>query len=805
MRKKLLSIFTTKKKVLIFIFFLFYSSFSFAQQKITVNGNVFTEKNVPMAGVSVNIEGSPIGTTTNAEGKFSIQVSKGTTLVFSFVGYEEKQVKVNNEKSVGNIQMVSMISALNEVVVVGYGTRLKGELTGAISKVSSEKIALRPVAGTLDALQGLIPGVTITRQSGQPGNESYNLKIRGISSANGSVPLVLVDGIPGDIGLINPDDIDNITVLKDAAAAIYGARAADGVMLITTKRGRKSSKPVTSYSYNAASKDPYIMKQPSTTEHFVKMFNNANANDGDPQTFSDATLAKIAANDSGFGPGENWGVTNYPMFYQNNSWYKDLFQSSLRQTHNLSISGGTDYSTYLISAGYLNDNGNISSGTNSSDRYNLRMSIQSNLRKNLKLDVNIAYDNQTVKQPSQLNDAISNAIKAFSYIPFKNPAGNDYSYQGYLSPFQELKLGGNEITKNTRLSNNFKLDWEPLKGLVWTGQAGINLTSYNDNSNYATFYGYNWDNTINGLPRNSPNSASYSDNTTLYKNFSTYLNYTTRFGKHGINLMAGASKERFDRNSKSISGADLSSNEIFSLTLSNPKNLSTGNYWDNNSWALLSYFGRLSYSYGGKYYLDGTVRKDGSSKFSPDKRWSNIYPSISGAWKLSEESFFKSIIGDNIIDLFKTRVSWGRTGNQDISAFGLFDYIQQISIGGQYPIDGSTVSRLASLNGIAAPGRTWETIESKNLGFDLGFFHSKLKTTFDIYQKKNTNMLVRVAYPADLGTTAPTTNAGELLTKGWDFSGDWNDKIGAVQFNLGFILNYNSNILTNLRGMTLIV
>jgi TonB-linked SusC/RagA family outer membrane protein len=754
----------------------------------------------PLEGASVRVKGTQRGITTDVNGYAVLKsIPLNSILVISFTGYSNKEVEIGNNK-IFTIRLTALAKKLEEIVVVGYGTRLKGELTGAVSKISSEKIAFRPVAGTLDALQGLIPGVTITRLSGQPGNQSYSLSIRGISSLNGSAPLVLVDGIPGDINLLNPDDIDNITVLKDAAAAIYGARAADGVMLITTKRGKKSIKPVITYSYNAASKDPYIMKKPSTTEHFVKMFNDANANDGDPQTFSDSTLAKIARNDPGFGPGENWGVTDYPMFYQNNTWYKDLFQSSLRQTHNLSISGGTDYSTYLISAGYLNDNGNITSGTNYLDRYNLRMSIQSNLRKNIKLDVNISYDNQIVKQPSQLNDAIDNALKAFSYIPFRNPAGNYYTYQGYGNPFQELELGGNEITKNTRLSNNFKLDWEPLKGLIWTGQAGINLTSYNDNSDYATYYGYNWDNTINGLPRNLPNSANYSDNTTLYKNFSTYLNYSKTFGKHGISLMAGASRERFDRNSKYISGADLSSNEIFSLTLSDPQYLSTGDYWDNNSWALLSYFGRLNYSYGGKYYLEGTVRKDGSSKFSPDKRWSGIYPSISAAWKLSEESFFKSIISNNILDLFKTRISWGRTGNQDISAFGLFDYIQQISIGGQYPIDGSTVSRLASLNGIAAPERTWETIESKNLGFDLGFFHSKLKTTFEIYQKENTNMLVSVAYPADLGTTAPTTNAGKLKTKGWDFSGDWNDKVGAVQINIGFVLNYNSNILTNLQG-----
>ena len=429
------------------------------------------------------------------------------------------------------------------------------------------------------------------------------------------------------------------------------------------------------------------------------------------------------------------------------------------------------------------------------------MSTQTKIRKNLKFDANISYDYQTITEPSQLGDAINNALKAFSYIPYRNPSGNYYTYQGYQNSFQELELGGSRNTKNTRLSNNFKLDWEPIKGLVWTGQAAVNIERYDDNANYATFYGFNWDNSINGLPRNSPNSAYYSDYNTLYKNFSTYINYnTTFFNKHSINLMAGASKEKMTRNSKYIYGADLSSNEIFPLTLSDPKNLSTGDTWDNNPWALLSYFGRFSYSYDGKYYLDGTIRKDGSSKFSPEKRWSDIYPSISAAWKLSEESFFKSLINENVVDLFKTRVSWGRTGNQDISSLGLFDYIQLIKIGGQYPIDGSAISKLAWMNGIASPMRTWETIETKNLGFDLGLFHSKLKTSFDVYRKENTNMLVSVSYPSTLGASAPTSNAGKLVTKGWELSGDWNDKIGEVQYNIGFVLNYNSNILTNLQG-----
>ena len=771
----------------------------------TISGKVTDSSGAPLPGVTVVVKGTTTGTITDSNGSYNLkEVPDHATLVFSFVGMKSQEVPVSGKSTI-QVEMLEETIGLDEVVAIGYGTKLKGELTGSFAKVNSDQIESRPVTGTQEALQGIVPGVIITRESGKPGRQDYALKIRGTSSVNGSVPLVLIDGVPGDIDLINPQDIEDLTVLKDAAAAIYGARAADGVILITTKKGKKSDRPQVSYSYNFALKQPGIMKKAATTEHFVKMFNEANSNDGDPQAFSDETLEKIAANDPGEGPGENWGVTSYPMFYRSKDWYGDFFKTSQRQTHNLSISGGGNNSTYLISFGNVNDDGNISAGKNSSDRYNLRVNLQSNLLDHLKFNANVAYDDLEIKEPSQLDDAINNALKVFSYVPLRNPAGNYYGYQGYENPFQEVEMGGNRKTKDSRLSNNFKLDWEPIKGLVWTGQAAFNLEWNDDQAYYATNYEHNWDNSINSLPRNNPNSAYFSDSNTLYKNFSTYINYGKVIQKHSIKLMVGASREKFTRESKYMEGADFSSNEIFTLPLSDPKNLSAGDYWDNNPWALLSYFGRASYSFNGKYYLDGTFRKDGSSKFSPDKRWSDVYPSISAAWKISEEPFFKSVIPDDVFNMLKIRASWGRTGNQDISELGLFDYIQLIDIVGgkypnQYPIDGSTMSKMALLNGIASPDRTWETIETKNLGFDVALLNSKLTASFDVYRKKNSDMLVNVAYPATLGAPAPTSNAGTLLNKGWELTGNWNSNVGDLKFNIGFVVNYNTNKLTNLQG-----
>ncbi|WP_159441019.1 SusC/RagA family TonB-linked outer membrane protein [Pedobacter caeni] len=778
-------------------------SASAASVIIEIHGLVSDENHQPIPGVTIRHKESGAAVSTNPKGEYMIKIPNASgTLTFSFVGYQSKEIAVNNQTQI-DVTLNATPSNLNEIVVIGYGTRKKeADLTGSVSRINGDKIQNRPVTGTLDGLQGLIPGVAITRSGGQPGQQGFALAIRGSSSINGNVPLVLIDGIPGDLTLINPEDIQDVTVLKDATAAIYGARAADGVILVTTKRGKRSGTPSISYGFNLAVKKVGLRKKAATTDHFVRMFNEANRNDGEKQTFSDATLEKIAANDPGVGPGENRSLESFPMFYQNKDWYGRLFKTAYRPMHNISVSGGGENSSYLVSFGDIRDNGNISEGKNSSVRDNLRIALQSNITSNLKLELTTAYDYLNTRTPSQLHDAISNGLKMFSYLPEKNPAGNYFGYQGYENPVQELIKGGEETMTNNRWNNNVKLDFEPIKNLVWTGQVGINLERMDNDANYKTNTEYNWDNTPNLLIRNNPNRATFRNSSTVYKNYSTYVNYSKTFGQHEIKAMIGASQEKFTQDSRYIQGQDFFSNEIFRLPLSNSKNLRAGDAkdWNRDPWALQSYFGRASYAFAGKYYLEGTLRKDGSSKFSPDKRWSSIYPSLSVAWKISEESFFKQLVSNDKVNLFKLRASWGRTGNQDISQLGLFDYVQLINVFGQYPIDGSSAARLAALKGLSSPSRTWETIETENLGVDLGLFASKLSLSFDLYRKTNNNMLVSITYPTTLGAAAPTSNAGTLKGKGWEFNGQWNDKIGSFQYNIGTILNYNTNVVSDLKG-----
>jgi len=770
---------------------------------VVIRGKIVDDKNEPLPGVTVKHKESGTAVSTNGRGEYQISLPDGGgTLMISSLGYQTQEVAINNRTQI-NVTLASTSSNLDEVVVIGYGTvKKEADLTGSVARLSGSKLQSRPVTGTLDGLQGLIPGVSVSRSGGQPGKQGFGLTIRGASSINGNAPLVLIDNIPGDLNLINPEDIQDVTVLKDATAAIYGARAADGVILVTTKRGKRGGPPVVSYGFNMAVKKVGLRKKAATTDHFVRMFNEANRNDGEKQTFSDATLEKIANNDPSVGPGENRSVESFPMFYQSMDWYGRLFKTAYRPTHNVSVSGGGESSSYLVSFGDIRDNGNISEGKNSSVRDNLRIALQSRITDQLRLELTTAYDYLNTRSPSQLQDAISNGLKMFSYLPEKTPGGNYYGYQGYENPVQELIKGGNETLTNNRWSNNVKLDYEPIKGLIWTGQVGINLERMDNDANFQTNSQYNWDDTPNLQIRNNPNRATFRNSSTIYKNYSTYVNYAKTFGKHDFKAMVGASQEKFKQDSRYIQGQDFFSNEIFTLPLSDNKNLRAGDArdWNRDPWALQSYFGRASYSFAGKYYLEGTLRKDGSSKFSPDKRWSAIYPSISAAWKISEEPFFKQLFADNTVNLFKIRTSWGKTGNQDISQLGLFDYVQLINVFGQYPIDGSTAARLATLKGLSSPLRTWETIETKNLGVDLSLFASKLSMSFDLYRKTNNNMLVSITYPTTLGAAAPTSNAGTLKGKGWEFNGQWSDKIGHVSYNVGTILNYNTNVVSDLQG-----
>ncbi len=756
-------------------------------QTINVSGIVKDANNQPLPGVNIRIDGTALGSISDIDGKFNINTESSRTLTFSFAGMETQKIAVSGRKSL-IVTMLEDTKLLDEVVVIGYGTRLKGAVTGSIAKIDSKTFETKPIVNTMDALQGALPGVTITRNSGKPGGEGYALQIRGYSSVNGNKPLVLVDGIPGNIDVLNPNDIADVTVLKDAAASIYGARAADGVILITTKKGKKG-KPLVAYSYNYGIKTPQFLKKMTNTMQLAEMLDEGLRNVGLPGV-DQSVFDKIAANAE---PDPNGGwmnyLENYPGFYQKNG---------IQQMHNLSISGGGDNNTYLLSAGYESNGGTFNYGENTSDRYNLRLNYDFNLSDRIKFETRTSFENATTVEPSALGEALRVLSRSWSYLPIYNPLGQFYKYQGYGNPVSDLVEGGETTSDYSRLSTNFKADAKIIDGLKLVAQAGIELGFWNGNGYYPTYQAYDWTGGSQGV-FNDPNSAYYANSHSLYKTLTSYLDYTKMlFSKHQLNVMAGASHEEYDGFNQSTTGRNFSSNTLFSLNLSDKTKLDytkdfTSSASDN---AMTSYFGRFSYAYNNKVFLDFTTRMDGSSKFAESNRWSAIFPALSMSWNLSEEQFIKSL---KIFDKLKIRGSWGQSGNQDLS-FGNYDYIPLVYTSGSYPLGSPNIGLKGATSSIASADRSWETIETTNAGLDIAVFDSRLSASIDIFRKMNNDMLVAVQLPATLGGSAPTSNAGTLETKGWEVALNWADKIGDFKYSISGSISDSKNNLIKLEG-----
>lgn len=781
--------------LLMLFFFLSSTQWLCAQQK-TITGKVKDENNKPLQSVSITVKNNRnAGTTTDASGNYSIMASANDVLVFEMVGYRKEELTVAGNTTLDMV-LHHADAKLDEVVVIGYGTKVKGQLTGAVSKVDSKVFEARPLTNTMNALQGTMPGVTVTRGSGRPGNESYSLQIRGASSVSGSKVLVLIDGIPGDLNLINPNDIAELTVLKDAAAAIYGARAADGVVIVTTKKGKRGA-PVISYSGNYGIKTPQFLKKRTNTLQLAEMYDEGMRNVNQPGV-SQEVFDKIKSNAAPDPTGWLKYLENFPGFYQSHDWTDDVFGKGIQQMHNLSISGGGDNNAYLFSAGYQRNGGVFRYGENHSDRYNLRMNYDFRLSNKINIETRTSFESQPTTEPTAVGSVLYFVNQMGSYVPIYNPLGQLYKYQGgFRNPIQYLQEAGLNKTNAYRLSTNIRGTVQLITGLKLIGQVGVNADFNDGKLTNPSFAQHNWDGSDFDIV-NSPNSAAFSNSKNLYQNYTAYLDYNkTISGGHRINIMAGASREKNDYQGQSITGYNFASNEIFTLNLADRTKTQYANFTGGASdWALQSYFSRVSYSFHNKYLVDFTTRMDGSSKFAESKRWSALFPSVAVAWNLSEENFLKPL---KFFDNLKARLSWGRSGNQELS-FGNYDYISLISISGAYPMGIPNVGLPGAVSTIASENRTWETIETKNIGLDFTLLKSRLSGSFEYYIKNNRNMLVNDQLPATLGGSAPTQNIGKLTTKGWDFSIGWSDKIGNLRYSISAMISDSKNKLIELKG-----
>jgi len=770
-----------------------------------LTGKVTDTKGAGLLGVNIVIRGTSVGTTSDENGNYSLIIPENVNnpvLQFTYLGFQKKEENIGNRNLI-NVILIEEATALNEVVVVGYGIQKRVNLTGAVSSVSSEVMQSKPVNNPLSALQGEMPGLVIQRYSGSPGDEQYSLNIRGISSTNGAnAPLVIIDGVAGDINLLNPDDIESISVLKDAQAAIYGARAANGVFLVTTKKG-KSGTPKISYSGNfAITKESGMMKSPTTYEMAI-MDNEANIHNGAAPMYTPDLLQRILNNDPN--PIDHPLYGGWKLFFTTTDWMKELLHNGFQQKHNLTISGGNDNSDYYLSGGYTDQRGVIRYADNGNKRYNLRFNYNYTFFKRVRLETKVVIDNQARTNIGGVGDwVIGEGIFDMPNHPIYNPQGNFFAQGGWDNSVAWAKEAATATYKIQDVNTNFKLVADIVPGLQLNLQAGINHRSTNDKNPGQAVPLYNWDNQIAYYSIANPETRymTQANSTTSYRNYTGYLQYSKLLNKrHNLDVMLGLAHEENDFEKFSAFRQGFSDNGLWELDMGGTTNMTNEGRGDH--WSINSGFGRLGYSFDSKYLLEANFRYDGSSRFSgADRRW-GFFPGVSVGWRLSEESFIKK---HQIFDDLKLRLSYGTTGNQE--GIGLYDFIQKIKVHDNgwgtiiyYPFGAGSLTKSLYLDGMVSQNRTWETIINKNIGLDGTLLHSRLNFSLDYFNKNNNNMLIPVTYPSLLGTTAPSSNSGNMIIKGFEVSLGWKDKIGSVTCFVKATLSDAQNKVTHYGGM----
>lgn len=729
----------------------------------TVSGKVSDETGQPLPGVNVLEKGTTNGTTTDIDGRYLIAVSdKDVILVFSFIGYVSQEVAVNGQ-SVIDVGLVQDIKSLEEVVVVGYGTQKKADVTGSVASVSEEALQSRPVASFEDALQGRSSGVMVRQSSGDLDGR-FSINIRGIGSVTGSNdPLIVVDGVPlfsTDFSTINPKDIASIDILKDASAtAIYGSRAANGVVIVTTKKGRAGVAQFTfstDIGFEEITKKYDVMSTEEQRQLFVEAFKNSNRD--------------ISIYDN----------PSHPSWQVDNDWQDLGTRTALRQNYNLGFSGGSEKTQFSGSASYLNREGTLVN--TDLKNWSLRLNLSSQLNDWLKLTTNLTGSHQT--QHFQQNDnwnptGFRSLVHHHSYTPAYDEHGNLTAINTTAAPY----FGANENPlinlllptredNTTRLLGNTKLDVSLSDNLLLSGNLGADVV---------LGHGYTFMPVYSiGLFSNPEGSVTVPASQQINWVSDLTLTYRKDFGSHDVTALAGFSAQQFMVENTTTTGTGTVDNALNQL--SNQTNFNASGT-DVTS-GLVSTFLRVNYGYEDKYLLTATVRRDGSSKFGPEKRY-GVFPSGSVAWRLSEEPFLQS----SSIDDLKLRVSYGLTGNQNIGDFAFITRAGRAS----YVFGNSVVVGNAPQN-IGNPNLQWEATKQLDIGFDLAFLKGRIHTTLDYYDKQSEDLLVSTPIPLTSGVSQnPIVNLGSVKNTGFEFSVLSRNIVGPFSWTTDFNISHNKN------------
>lgn len=756
--------------------------------QIKINGTVTDSTSAPIIGASVLVKGSTTGTKTNGNGGFTIEASPGQTLVFSSVGYDSLAVLVNNADIPINISLRESSSLLSDVVIVGYGTQKKINLSGAVSQVSGQVLEDRPITTLGAGLQGLIPSLQVS--TGNSPGQGSNFNVRGFTSINGGGPLILVDGVVQDPNLLNPNDVASVTVLKDAAAAaIYGGRAAFGVVLITTKNGKRNQKPTLNLTSSVSSSRVTLLPKYMNSLDYINYMDTASINAGAGPFFSQRIRDGVEAyfND----PVNNQPVIYDPAidkgYYQyvgNTDWAEELYRPGIMQQHNLSLSGGSNDVSYYVSYGLMYQRGSLAIIDDKFQRQNLNMSVNADVLKWLSFSGKVKYSYGEEKHPGggyfgsngAYNGQLNSDLRPI--MPIYHPDGN-YAGQGnFTNPFSIGQLSGGYGVKKNDLWLTGAAHLKPLKGL--NVNMDYTFNPYANNIDFSTrkFREYHADGTYNYYTWTNPNLERQTNSNDYYYAFNTYADYSKTIGnRHNFKLLVGYNQEQKFSKSFNAERKELIINDEPYL------NLATGAMTvgqGTSSWAVQGIFGRLNYDYDNKYFLELDARRDGSSRFPVGNRTAML-PSGSAAWRVSQEGFWQNSSLSDIIPELKLRGSYGVLGNQSVN--GDFPYLSTFGVNtalGYIFGNSSALAVSVSPGGLVRPDFTWEKVYQWNAGLDAEFFKSRLEASVDIYTRSTKGMLVNgTPAPAVLGTGVPRVNSGNAKTAGYDITLRWHDNIGA--------------------------
>lgn len=755
------------------------NSFATTQQAGICKGLVKDATGESVIGASVVVKGTTNGTITDFDGNFSLDgIKKGDVIVISYVGYQTQEIKWNGSPL--NVILKEDSKTLSEVVVVGYGTQKKANLSGSVAMVDSKELENRPIQNVSSGLQGLMPGVAITGTNGAPGQDAGKIRVRGIGTLNEAGPYILVDGIEtGTLSAVDPNDIESIAVLKDAAsAAIYGSKAANGVVLITTKRGKTGQTKI-SYSGYLSFQNATNMIERMGSYEYASLLNQALEAEGMSKRFNDTELQKFKDG-------------NDPL-YPDTDWYDLAYKTGVQHRHNVNINGGSENVKYMASLGYLNQTGILPNAGR--EQFNARTNLDMKINKRLSARMNLSFIKNDYSDASSAyyGGSSDQIIRQLNLIAPWIVARYDDGTWGTISdgsPIAWLDSGMKVNRDNYNFSGMAAVDYEIFDGLKLTLQGAYvnNLQNYNYFQKYIK---YN---------ENKESDPSQLDER-FYKwdrtNYDALLNYNKNFGKHNIKGLLGWHTEKYNYKYQKAVRKKFPNNELTDMNAGDASTQSNEGY--TAELAMISWFARINYDFAGKYLLEANIRADASSRFAEGHRW-GYFPSFSGAWRISEEAFMESA-KDSWLSGLKIRASWGQLGNQDALSGSNNDYypaLNTYNLDSKYAFGGSLNSgyyqRKYRLETIS-----WEKASTWGVGVDFTLFN-KLNGSLDYYNRKTTGIIMDVTVPKEFALDAYKDNVGSMRNSGIEINLSYNTKIGQVDFGIAGNFSYNKNEILDLGG-----